>query len=111
MGARLASLAANPAWASLTPRARLVLQFMALRCYDRDQGDTPAGTYWGGHRELATRVYGDDTPARVREIRRYVAELIEAGAIERIENARGRGVAAYKVTPDNPPEKPPPDLR
>lgn len=103
MGARLASLAANPAWSGLTPRARLVFTFMCLTCYDKDHDDVPAGVYWGGHDLLVERIYGEVNSARANEVSRYIAQLVAAGAVERVEIARGRGRAAYRVTPQNLP--------
>jgi hypothetical protein len=81
MGATLAKLALGPEWADLSRPARLLLTHMAVTALDN--GERPR-LYYAGHDALATVLFGDSgvTPSRLRRVRRYVKELIDAGAIE-----------------------------
>ena len=101
MGARLVSVALLPDWAGLSAPARLGLVAMCQTAHDRACDDIPAGTYWGGHAALAVALFGGDGPSELRRVRRIIAELVEAGAVELVEPAHRRRQATYRVTPDN----------
>lgn len=107
MGSRLVGAALAHTWATLTPAARLTLIAMCHTAHDQSSSKTEAGIYWAGRDGLILTVLGLDpkqlTPAEyeaaARRIKRYVAELVDAGAIVRISEARWGKSAEYKVTP------------
>lgn len=107
MGARLVTHALSPDWAHLTPSARLCLTTMCQTALDQadDTKGLPARLYWAGHGPIALTLFGDDSPGRLRVVRRLVAELVNQGAIEPVEPARRRRQASYLVTPDRWPTK------
>lgn len=81
--------------ASLSGRAAKVLLFMAATALDKptDKGQPP-GLYFAGELPLVHVLYGqgaDPTRNRVREVRRVLAELVEAGLIARMVDAPGKG--------------------
>ena len=107
MGSRLVGAALAHTWATLTPAARLTLIAMCHTAHDQSSSKTEAGVYWAGRDGLILTVLGLDPAtltgaehaAAAQRIKRYVAELVDAGAIVRLSEGR-RGVAArYKVTP------------
>ncbi len=105
MGARLVSLALQPDWATLSPRARLVLISMCQRSLDkRSDNGYPPRTYWAGHDGIAAQVYGRADDSTLRQVRKAIKELEDAGAIAPLATAVGRaGKASYLMTPDNWP--------
>lgn len=108
MGARLVSLALQPDWAVLSPRARLVLITMCQRSLDkRSDNGHPPRTYWAGHDGLASQVYGRCDDSALRQVRKAIQELEQAGAIETLTVAIGRaGKSSYLLTPENWPQQP-----
>lgn len=92
MGATLAS-AAITRWPHLTDRARLVLVTMCLQARDRATGSIPAATYYGGHHDIAARMFGVEEPtdADLLKVKRAMKELRESGAVVVAQPAcRGR---------------------
>jgi hypothetical protein len=84
---------------------------MAHTALDEAKDGKPAGHYWGGRDLLAMSLQpdwpeGDDEHVRhqrtlLREtVRRALAELVKAGAVERVGSAHRRRQAVYKVLPD-----------
>ncbi|PKQ20171.1 MAG: hypothetical protein CVT66_06205 [Actinobacteria bacterium HGW-Actinobacteria-6] len=106
MGARLVSLALNPAWSNLTPPARLAFITMCHTARDKDAEGIPARTYWAGHDYLAVVLAGEETDAARQRVKRAIAELIAAGAIERIGTAHRARQMTYLVQPDAWPNQP-----
>lgn len=83
-------------------RARFQLVIMANHALDRPRGDNPARVYWGGHRLLATEIYGphewgQNAGARTG-IKRAIRELLKAGLIRVYVDTPG-GVTAYEILP------------
>lgn len=105
MGARLVSLALQPDWATLSPNARLVFITMCQMSQDRDNNGHPPRTYWGGHGTLAALLFGSEEDASLRKVRRAIAELTDAGAVELLHPAHRRRQATYLVAPDNWPKQ------
>lgn len=98
MGASLA-MQALTFWApKLIPSTTLVLTRMALTALDEDKGSTPAGMYWAGHEVLAASLRGGVTPQNLRTVRRAIAELLEVGAIERVERGFNGHRSVYRLT-------------
>lgn len=107
MGARLVSGALQPHWArTLSANARLVLVAMCLQARDTATPVAPAATFWGGHDDLILRLRGEipdpGTPqyrTAVKQMQRIVAELIEAGAVERVGGGYRGHRTEYRVMP------------
>lgn len=98
MGARLA-MEALTFWApKLIPSTSLVLTRMALTALDDAKDGTPPGMYWAGHEVLAAALRGGVTPPNLRTVRRSIAELLEIGAIERVERGFNGHRSVYRLT-------------
>lgn len=98
MGATLAT-AAITMWPNLPDHARLALVTMCLQARDKSSHNTPAGLYYGGHEDLASRLYGVDQPteADLQRVKRSIRALREAGAVIVAQPAcRGR-TAVYRL--------------
>jgi hypothetical protein len=106
MGARLVSSALNPDWATLSPTARLVFITMCHTSKDKEAEGVPARTYWAGHGYLAIVIAGEETPSSLQRVKRAIAELIAAGAVERIGSAHRSRQMTYLVCPDAWPNQP-----
>jgi hypothetical protein len=87
-------------WTHVSDRAFRVLVRMAHTALDRPNKDTPADHYFAGRELLAMSLRGDGgtEQSRHRTVARCVAELIEAGAIERIDTGRIGHAAVYRLT-------------
>lgn len=87
-------------WTHLSDRAFRVLVRMAHTALDRPSKDTPADHYFAGRELLAMslRPGGGTEDSRYRVVARVIAELIEAGAIERTDGGRTGHNAVYRLT-------------
>ena len=108
MGIGLVQEVQHPGWAFLETPARFVLSIMAARCYDKPTDGKEAGLYYGGHAELVFSWLGvpkdsPDYPKAERRVKRVIAQLLEAGAIERKRHAVNGRRAEYRVTTSRPP--------
>lgn len=105
MGFRNAEAAISQ-WRHLSDRDARCLLVMAVMSADADTKDgQPARTYWGGHAALAwalgyTPADADPTPGHLRNVRRVIASLVQAGAVKRVDEARGGENARYLVVVD-----------
>jgi hypothetical protein len=101
VGARLVSLALAR-WTHVSDRAFRLLVRMALTALDESSKGAPAGIYFGGRDLLAMtlRNEGGNPQTRYRAVKRLLAELIEAGAIERAHAGRVGQNAVYRLTLD-----------
>ena len=93
----------QPAWAVLSPFARLVLVHMATVAYDYPSEDQPARLYWAGHAPIILFLTGvpEGAPgyaAAYRRVTRAVKELLTAGAIARTFEAKASMRAVYEIT-------------
>lgn len=84
-------------WSHLPDRPFRVLAYMALIAKD----STPEPTFWGGRDALCIALGIEADPAGYRVIRRALAELIDAGALERkyVGHAGKRSEYRVHVTP------------
>jgi hypothetical protein len=99
MGANLVGrVLAN--WTHVSDRAFRVLVRMAHTALDHPQNGQPADHYFAGRELLAMtlRATGGTEQSRYRVVARVVAELIEVGAIERIDSGRTGHSAVYRLT-------------
>lgn len=112
MGARLVSLALSPVWGDLPDTARLVLVAMCQTAKDHPGPTQASGQYFAGHDTLVLTLTGQDpglpplrgTPeaaAALKRVKRAVAQLVAAGAIELVQSAHRGRHAIYQVTPDS----------
>jgi hypothetical protein len=96
-------------WTHVSDGAFRVLSRMALTALDEPRDGKPADTYYGGRELLAMSLrqpfpLGDDeASARARDdifrrVRRFTAELIKEGAIERVGIARDGRNQVYRLT-------------
>lgn len=87
-------------WTHITDRAFRVLVRMAVTALDKPTDDTPAATYFAGRELLAMSLRGEGgtVQSRYRIVARVIAELIEAGAIERTDSGRTGHNAVYRLT-------------
>lgn len=87
-------------WTHLSDRAFRVLVRMAVTALDRPTLEAPANTYFAGRELLAMSLRGDggSEKSRYRTVARVVAELVEAGAIVRIDGGRTGHNAVYRLT-------------
>lgn len=98
MGATLAMQALTFWTPKLLPSTSLVLVRMSLTALDVATARIPAGMYWAGHDVLAAALRGGVTPQNLRTVRRAVSELLEAGAIERVERGFNGHRSVYRLT-------------
>jgi hypothetical protein len=99
MGANLVGrVLAN--WTHVSDRAFRLLVRMAHTALDHPQNGQPADHYFAGRELLAMtlRATGGTEQSRYRVVARVVAELIEVGAIERIDSGRTGHSAVYRLT-------------
>jgi hypothetical protein len=101
MGATLAKLALGAEWADLSPPARVLLTHMAVTALDN--GDRPR-LYYAGHDSLAEVLFGSVTDGRLRVVRRYIQELIDAGAIELVRKPSPRSNTHYLLALERRPK-------
>lgn len=87
-------------WTHVSDRAFRILVRMAHTALDKPTEDTPADHYFGGRELLAMALRGTGgTPeSRFRIVARVVAELIDAGAIRRVDSGRTGHAAVYRLT-------------
>lgn len=91
------------AWPHLDHRAARCLLVMANTSRDRTGAHgEPAGVYWGGHDLLAKALGMTDwdqepSPAALREVRRVLAQLVEAGAVKPLNHPRPGQRAEYQL--------------
>lgn len=86
-------------WTDVSNQAFRVLVRMALTALDKPQNGHPAGIYRGGRELLAMTLRGDGTDeTKYRAVKRAVAELTEAGAIEHIATGWTGQKAVYRLT-------------
>lgn len=99
MGAQLVSEVLTR-WVNLPDRAFRVLIRMAHTALDKPQNGQPAGVYFGGRELLdATLRPTKASPQnRYRDLKRAIADLVEAGAIERVGSAGPRHNQVYRLT-------------
>lgn len=99
MGASLVARVLT-SWTHVSDRAFRVLVRMALTALDKPTEDTPADHYFAGRELLAMalRSDGGTEQSRFRVVARVVAELVEAGAIERTDSGRTGHNAVYRLT-------------
>ena len=95
MGSRLAQYALGPWWAHIDPAPRCLLAYMAATCLDAPKGNQAAGRFFQGRPSLVLNYAGIDEndprfEAANRRIKRYLATLVDAGAI-RLVKAGHRG--------------------
>jgi hypothetical protein len=95
MGATLVKIVTGAEWADLSRPARVLLTHMAVTALDN--GDRPR-LYYAGHDSLAEVLFGGATAGRLRCVRRYVKELVDAGAIELVKRSRQGSNAHYFLT-------------
>jgi hypothetical protein len=95
MGATLVKIALGAEWADLSRPARVLLTHMAVTALDT--GERPR-LYYAGHDSLAEALFGGVTEGRLRVVRRYVQELIDAGAIELVKKPSPRSNAHYSLS-------------
>lgn len=93
-------------WQHLSDRDARCLLVMAVMAADTDtrQGQ-PARTYWGGQAALAwalgyAPLDADPSPGALRNVRRVIASLVGAGAVKRVDEARGGENARYLLVLD-----------
>jgi len=102
MGYRNAQAMANH-WTHLDHRAARCLLVMALAARDRPGAHgEPAGVFWGGH-DLLAHLLGmadwdaEPSAAALREVRRVLAQLVEAGAVKPVNKPRPGVRAEYQL--------------
>jgi hypothetical protein len=99
MGAHLANKVLAH-WTHVSDRAFRVLIRMALTALDKPKDDKPASIYFGGRELLAMTLRTDkgSDRSRYRVVARVLAELVEAGAVERADSGRQGHNAVYRLT-------------
>lgn len=99
MGANLV-MQVFASWTHLSDRAFRVLVRMAVTALDNPNKGQPAGIYHGGRDLLAMSLRSDKGSAdtRYRAVKRAVAELTEAGAIEHLKTGWAGQNAVYRLT-------------
>ncbi len=99
MGAHLVA-EALARWTHVSDRAFRVLVRMALTALDSPSKGRPAAVYHGGRELLAMSLRSEKgTPeTRYRAVKRAVAELTEAGAIEHLRTGWAGQNAVYRLT-------------
>lgn len=89
-------------WTHLPDSPFRALLRMAHTSLDNPSGDTPAKLYFGGHKLIADTLRagsrGGSADTRMRQARRAVQDLIEAGAIRRVSEEWDRGTETYELT-------------
>lgn len=110
MGANLVSQVLAH-WTHVSDRAFRVLTRMAVTALDKPRDGKPANVYFAGRELLAMslRSDGGTEQSRFRIVARVVAELVQQGAIERIDGGRTGHNAVYRLTLgglDRPEESP-----
>lgn len=80
-------------WRQLPDRPFRVLAYMALIAKDA----TPQPTYWGGRDGLCVALGLEASPTSYRIARRAVADLLEAGALERKYTGHAGKRSEYRV--------------
>lgn len=83
----------------LPDHARLALVAMSMQALDTPRNNTPAATYYGGHEQLASTLYGVDEPtdADLKRLQRSMKVLRQVGAV-RVAQAACRGrTAVYRL--------------
>jgi hypothetical protein len=98
VGARLVTFVLMR-WTHLADTEFRLLVRMAHTALDERRGATPAATYFGGHGLLVStlRVHSDPNTA-LRRVRRAIAGLVAAGAVERVNAARSGFNQVYRLT-------------
>lgn len=101
VGSRLVSLVLAR-WTHVSDRAFRVLVRMAHTALDEPSNGQPSELYFGGRELLlmTLRDEGGSQETRYRALKRIIAELIDAGAIERVQAGRAGRNAVYKLTLD-----------
>jgi hypothetical protein len=90
-------------WSHLSDRAFRVLVRMAVTALDKPQNGNPANIYRAGRDLLAMTLRSEgSTETRYRAVKRAVAELTEAGAIEHLVTGWAGQNAVYRLTLDAP---------
>lgn len=106
MGHRLVSSVFDN-WAPLLTNAQArVLLFMAHRALDTkgDRGEPPH-LYFAGQAAIA-RAAGhvehrsEPTPQALRTVAKVIGQLVEVGALERVQGSRYGSNAVYRIRPD-----------
>lgn len=101
MGMKLVGLVIAK-WAPHMPdRAYRVLSRMAFSALDDPRGDTPAATYTGGREPLIAVMQDSEKrnpEALDKAIQRSIKQLIQLGAIERVNRAGPGQRAIYRLT-------------
>lgn len=88
--------------------ARLTLAVMAVHALDRDIGQYRARLYYGGPGLICASQGEYPDEAAQRRVRRLMADLVEAGLIERLARAAPGRRAVYRLhldPVDNPGDK------
>jgi hypothetical protein len=99
MGAELVGLVLVR-WTHVSDRAFRILIRMALTALDSPKDGNPAATYRGGRDLLAMSLRTDKgtLETRYRAVKRAIAELSEAGAIQHIHGGWAGQRAVYRLT-------------
>jgi hypothetical protein len=93
-------------WTHLSDRPFRLLVRMAHTALDKPQDGKPAGIYFAGRELLAMTLRGGGTnESRNRAVARTVADLIDVGAIERVDVGRTGHNAVYRLTLDGASKK------
>jgi hypothetical protein len=88
-------------WTHVSDRAFRVLVRMAVTALDNSTPKQPAGIYRAGRDLLAMSLRSEgNTATRYRSVKRAVAELTEAGAIEHLATGWAGQNAVYRLTLD-----------
>lgn len=90
-------------WTHLSDRAFRVLVRMAVTALDKPKDGKPANIYHGGRELLAMSLRSEkgSTGTRYRSVKRAVAELSEAGAIQHLRSGWAGQNAVYRLTLGN----------
>jgi hypothetical protein len=101
MGAELVGLALAH-WTHVSDRAFRVLVRMSLTALDKPNRGRPAAVYLGGRELLAMTLRSDkgSPETRYRIVKRALAELSEAGAIQHLKPGWAGQNAVYRLTLD-----------
>jgi hypothetical protein len=99
MGAQLVNKALAH-WTHVSDRAFRLLIRMAVTALDKPKDGKPASIYFGGRELLAMTLRTDkgSDRSRYRVVARALAELVDAGAIERADSGRQGHNAVYRLT-------------
>lgn len=84
---------------------RVALVWIAVQSLDTDNRRQRARVYYGGHAALAwamgtTPQDQDPTPTQLREVRRVMRALVDAGALKVESHAYGQANARYLLNID-----------